>query len=449
MNEQQSQYPSQSGYSEHQQKPAPKGNGERVLKAIGMVTLGVGVFFAGSLAHYFSLDSEMRALISLKRYIQNYYYQEITDEQFYDAAFNGVDGLLDAYSKYLTPEELVERMTQATGEHSGLGVAFSGTATGEDQLKIMQITGNSPAEKAGLLAGERIVGYGASESEIGGVLTFEAFSNFLGGYRAGQEVYLKIRSFSGQERVVCIAKANFLESCVSYRAKDTAYRFVKDDNLEKTADDNVLEKLAVDTAYIRLTSFNGVAAEEFDMAMTQFKTEGKKNLVLDLRGNTGGYLDIMVDIAKYFCKSATTDNPIAMIADYGEKKENFYATDNLYDEYFQADSRITVLADNLSASASECLIGCMYDYGAIGFDDICLSQRGEEVKTFGKGIMQTTYPFINGTGAAKLTTATVHWPLSNRCIHGRGILPEDGALQVAENVDFEAELNAALTVLFG
>ena len=137
------------------------------------------------------------------------------------------------------------------------------------------------------------------------------------------------------------------------------------------------------------------------------------------------------------------------MADYGERKEAFAANGNYFSEYFLSTSRITVLADEYTASASECLIGCMYDYGAIGFDDICLSQRGEEVKTIGKGIMQTTYPFINGTGAAKLTTATVHWPLSNRCIHGRGILPEDGALQVAENVDFEAELNAALTVLFG
>jgi hypothetical protein len=62
--------------------------------------------------------------------------------------------------------------------------------------------------------------------------------------------------------------------------------------------------------------------------------------------------------------------------------------------------------------------------------------------------MQTTYPLILTGGAIKLTTARVLWPISNHCIHGRGVLPEDGALQVEEDTDFEAELVSALGVLF-
>ena len=205
--------------------------------------------------------------------------------------------------------------------------------------------------------------------------------------------------------------------------------------------------LDTQTAYICLTGFNGKAAEEFAMAMTAFQHDGMKNLVLDLRGNGGGYLNIMLEIAKYFGKDAPYKAP-AVIADYGEKREVFSIESSLYHDYFQGDSRVTVLADSGTASASECLIGFMYSYGTIGYEDICLSQRGDEVQTFGKGIMQTTYPLILTGGAIKVTTAKILWPKDDHCIHGRGILPEDGALQVAENADREEELKAAISVLF-
>jgi C-terminal processing protease CtpA/Prc len=172
--------------------------------------------------------------------------------------------------------------------------------------------------------------------------------------------------------------------------------------------------------------------------------------VLDLRGNGGGYLDITLEIASYFCKNSDKRKPLVAVADYGEKTEKFYATGNCYNEYFSAESRIFVLADNQTASASECLIGCMIDYGAISYADICIAQRGEEVKTYGKGIMQTTYPLTGIYGdAVKLTTARICWPVSNRCIHGRGIVLADGVKTIAENINFEEETKNAVLVVFG
>ena len=107
-----------------------------------------------------------------------------------------------------------------------------------------------------------------------------------------------------------------------------------------------------------------------------------------------------------------------------------------------------MLADNQTASASECLIGCMLDYGTIDYSDICLAYRGDEAKTFGKGIMQTTYPLIGfNAGAVKLTTARICWPVSKKCIHGVGVLVSDGARTVAEDSDIERELNNAIAVL--
>ena len=108
-----------------------------------------------------------------------------------------------------------------------------------------------------------------------------------------------------------------------------------------------------------------------------------------------------------------------------------------------------MLADEDSASASECLIGCMLDYGAIGYADICLTEYGGRAKTFGKGIMQTTY-LVNvfQRDAIKLTTAKILWPLTKNCIHGRGVLAADGTKTTARNYNGEEELVNAIKTLW-
>ena len=428
--------------------PTPVKKKKRFLKCVGMIFLGILIFFAGALSHYFSLDGEIRALIQVKNRIQREYYEQLTDEQFYDAVFGGINNLLDDYSGYLSPDEYFNVIMRATGKQIGIGVSFYANATGDDALKIVQVTGNSPAERLGLLAGERIVGYGANENELQTANSYDAFVDFISDYEEGETFCLRILSASEQERNVTIARESYLASYVTYRTNNTAYRFVDGQNLKKTTYGQPLETLDSQTAYIRLTGFNGKAAEEFALAMTAFRDDGMKNLVLDLRGNGGGYLDTMLEIASYLGKDAPY-GAVAAIADYGEKRENFSIKSSLYTHYFQTDSRVCVLADSGTASASECLIGFMCDYGTISYGDICLSQRGDQVRTYGKGIMQTTYPllFANG-GAIKITTAKILWPVSGNCIHGRGVLVSDGTLQVAENPDDEAELRAAIDALF-
>jgi len=184
--------------------------------------------------------------------------------------------------------------------------------------------------------------------------------------------------------------------------------------------------------------------------MQQFKEEGKKHLILHLRENGGGYLDTMQSIASYFCKESEKSKPIVAVADFGEKRTSYNAYGNWYEDCFAQDSRICVLADAYSASASECLIGCMIDYGAIEFSDICLAERNGVAKTFGKGIMQETR-LINflKQDAITLTTAEIRWPVSDRSIHDRGVLPEDGALTVEEKIDYEAETINAIKALLG
>ena len=136
------------------------------------------------------------------------------------------------------------------------------------------------------------------------------------------------------------------------------------------------------------------------------------------------------------------------VAEYQTKKEKFAADGNYFYDYFSEDSRICVLADSMTASASECLIGSMIDYGAIAYADICLSYRNGVAKTYGKGIMQTTYPYLLTGDALRLTTAKIVWPKSGRCIHGIGVLPTDGAITVEENYVGDVEIADAVSKLF-
>ena len=412
------------------------------------VVVAVAVFVAGMQTMWSMLDPEIRTLVSIKKAIQDNYYKEVTDEDFYKAIFGGInEDVLDAYSGYMTPEEFASVLSQMEGNRIGIGLVFATQQA--DELRITRVSGNSPAEAAGIVAGERIVGCGKTETEITPCNTFEDFSNFLQDYDENEEFFLKL-SRKGEERVVKLHKAAYIENYVFYRTNSSAYAFVGGNADQLTEKGSPMTYLDDDTAYIRLIEFTANAAAEFDLAMAQFKKDGKKNLILDLRENGGGYLETMQSIASYFCKTATATKPIVAVADYGERRESFKANGNYYNDYFTADSRIYVLADKYSASASECLIGCMLDYQATNYNDICLIERGGVAKTYGKGIMQET-AYVNYflRDAITLTTAEIRWPVSDNSIHGRGVLPEDGALTSQENIDFEIETENAIKKLLG
>lgn len=404
-------------------------------------------FGAGMLTCQLILDSELISLMRLKRRVQSSYYTEITDEEFYGVLFEAVnEKLLDQYSRYMTADEYTQTKSEKKGENSGLGLTFSTLdKDGNEQLLVTKVNGNSPAEYAGICVGDKIIGAGKTRDSIQPCLVFDEFKAFLDNYKTGETFYLQFRD----KGVLEIAKEVYIENYVFYRTQDSAYRFTGENAENFSSYNGAIASLPADTAYIRLAKFNGDAATQFDKAMYTFHTQSKKNLVLDLRGNGGGYLEIMCEIARYFCKSATDKKPIVAIADYGEKKEIFRANANLYSSYFQQDSRIYVLADDGSASATECLLGCMLDYSAISYGDICLFERNGVAKTYGKGIMQTTYPLgLIAGDAVKLTTARVCWPVSEKCIHGVGIVAADGTKTVQENHVNDGELYSAIQMLF-
>ena len=420
-------------------------------KRFGAVALAVGMFGAGYFASEVQYDEGLRTLKRIKNQIQNHYYEEVTDERFYDVLFDAVNNdLLDRYSSYMTPDEYQSVLSDATGEWSGLGITFlTEDAQGKKQLLVQRVSGNSPAEAVGVKEGDYVIGYGMDENSIVLCEEYEQFYAFVQERSKEENFLLKIRR-NGQESFLEICKKTFIENYVFYRSSTTAYAFAGKDGTELVERGDPLASLDEKTAYIRLTHFNGNADEEFKFAMEKFKEEGKTNLVLDLRSNGGGYMSILQEISSYFCKGENGSSLIA-VAKYREgQKEKFYSKGSYYDKYFQENSKIKVLADPSTASASECLIGCMLDYGAITYADICLSERNGVAKTYGKGIMQSTYPFglLGDVDAIKLTTAQIYWPKSENCIHGRGILPEDGTKTVEENYEKDAEIASAIAKLF-
>ena len=426
------------------------GKARKILFGALAVALAVLCFFGGFWVRDLTLDSEIRSLIRLKNTVQAEYYENITDEQFYDAVFEGVNqNLLDPYSRYMTADEYAKLQSEGAGNRSGLGLLFlTANAAGDAQMLVTRVCGNSPAERAGIKAGDYIVGFGVNTADIQENVVFDDFSAFLKQRQTGETFCLRLQS-GDQLRNIEIAKAEYVENYVFYRTKNTAYQFIGDRATTLVERGQPLPLLPENTAYIRLTQFNGEAAEEFKLAMELFKEQGMTNLMLDLRDNGGGYLHIMQSIASYFCKTSNDTRPIVAVADYGDKKDNYHADGNYYYQYFNEDSRICVLADSSTASASEALMGCMLDYGTISYSDICLSYRAGIAKTYGKGIMQTTFPFgLVGADAVKLTTAKILWGKSQNCIHGRGILQADGTFSVEENHVGDNEINAAISKLF-
>lgn len=428
-----------------------KSSKKKAWKIVGGIGLSVALFVSGYLASFLQYDEELRALQKVKTAIDTQYYKEITDEEFYGAIFDTVNNkLLDPYSAYLTVDEYEKMTTSATGKWSGIGITFlTRDIEGNEQMLVRRVSGNSPAEKAGVQEGDRIVGYGLTAEELILSENYGKFYSFVQERATGEKFFLKMDRAGTGETLVEISKESFVESYVFYRTKDTSYAFTGANATNLTEKGTSLPVLGDSVAYIRLTQFNGAAAEEFSVAMNKFKQDGKTDLVLDLRENGGGYLEILQKIGAYFCKGAKKKALVAVAKYKNGSKEEFYVEDALYERYFSDGSRITVLADGGTASASECLLGCMLDYGAITYGDICLIERSGVAKTYGKGIMQSTFPFgLGKTDAVKLTTAEIFWPLSGNSIHGRGVLPEDGTKTVAENYEKDGEIISAINALY-
>jgi len=194
------------------------------------------------------------------------------------------------------------------------------------------------------------------------------------------------------------------------------------------------EMLEDSIGYIMITEFDSVTADQFKERIDQLKAEGMKGLIVDVRGNPGGLLDVVVDMLDYMLP----EGKIVYTEDKYGRGDTFMSD---AEHYF--DMPLAVLVNGNSASAAEIFAGAIQDY-----------EVGKIVgtTTFGKGIVQHIYPFNDGT-AIKLTVSRYFTP-NGTCIHEVGIVPDvevelNEELRTAVSIEFDEDnqLQTAISVI--
>lgn len=339
--------------------------------------------------------------------------RKFTEKDYVDAIANGI---LDEYSCYYTPEEYKQLSSRRDGNYSGLGFELYSNTT-----KIFKVIGNSPADLAGMKSGEILVGANVVGKERVDFSTNEQVSQFFTQNKQEKDFVLYLQN-GGQ---FTLSKTEFEVSYVSYWDNQTqlVFRAGADNTLhEQVSSSNNMSVLDDKTGYIKLDLFEGNASKQFGKALDFMLDNGKTKLVLDLRDNGGGSVDVLLNIASYLVYNNGQKSSVIMRTNERTGSKAYSTSLNNYDQRLE---KIVVLANQYTASASECLIGAMLHYGD-SFDkdlaNLVIEKNSAGIaKTYGKGIMQSTYLLNNG-GAFKLTTGRVLWPDSQTCIQGTGIV---------------------------
>ncbi len=423
--------------SEQNGSAAPKRKGKRVKTAICAVALALLFFAAGWLGAWLSIDPRARDLLWAVDTAKRNYYREVDEDALYEEFYAAL--ALDPYSAYYTAEENAAVMDRNAGLGADCGITVSPY---DSAPRVYRVAGCSPADLAGVRAGMYVLRFGASEAELRAGTRAE-LAAFLS---EAKDIVLECGEEDGSGAALyAFSAAPYRVSYCEYRDSGGSFRFTGE-KLVRTEGGHALAGADGDTAYIALDRFYGTAAEEFELCLRLMKERGRSDLILDLRANGGGYLDVFREIAVFLMRDAEGSRPVVATARRRSGKEIVYrAEGNAFHDYFGEDSRITVLADEGTASASECLLGALVSYGTIGYGDIFLREEGGEAHTYGKGIMQSTYGGSHGQ-AYKITVAEMFWP-DGTSIHGRGVTLADGAVGVpAPRVHGEedAMLRAAL-----
>jgi carboxyl-terminal processing protease len=397
-------------------------------------------FTLGFFVKVWTTPKEISSLEWVISMIGSHYYceedgvvKEFTAEDYAKAIS---EGLLDKYSKYYTPEEHSDVVKTNKGNYFGIGVAHKNT---EVKPIIYRVLGNSPAEKAGLMAGDLI-----TAGEFNGVKenleSVDDALNYIAKMEENQEFTLYfIRN--GIEKSVKIKRQVYITSYVKYEDSGKIGVFRSEGTnpltlVELERGDGLLS-LDNQTAIISLSQFEGGAANQMEQALSLMVKRNRSKLILDLRSNGGGNMRVLCEIATNFIKK---NNAVIYYAVDKNGKSNTYTMGR--SKFQNSITSICILADGNSASATECLIGAMLYYkDCFDINKLVIEKTNGENKTFGKGIMQTTYKNVVSQEAIKLTTAYVYQPDNKTCIHGKGISTiESNAVEVSKGLQRALEI---------
>ncbi|WP_085537106.1 S41 family peptidase [Massilibacteroides vaginae] len=341
------------------------------MKQFIFLCLFITTGFAQTYAQGQSINKEARKLSMALYAISNLYVDPADEGKLAEHAIVGMLEKLDPHSNYLDPEETKEMTEPLEGNFDGIGIQFNMLT---DTLYVIQVIPGGPSEKVGLMAGDRIVQ--VNDTAIAGVKmkNTDVMKRLRG--PKGTEVRVKVKRNKEDELI----EFRIIRGKIPVYSLDAAYMADKE------------------TGYIKLNRFAASSADEFREALAKLQKKGMKNLILDLQGNGGGYLNIAIDIADEFLEK---DRLIVYTEGRKMQRENANATAKGGFE----KGKLIVLVDEGSASASEIVAGAIQDW-----------DRGVIVgrRTFGKGLVQKPIPLPDGS-MIRLTVSRYYTP-TGRCI---------------------------------
>ncbi|HBK01971.1 MAG TPA: hypothetical protein DDY77_02930, partial [Clostridiales bacterium] len=372
----------------------------KVLYSLMAFAVAVAVFFGGFWTAKLTADKDLKELeFILSTYKKNYY--DIDDEKDIVGLF--ADELLkdDKYSEYYTKEEYAEIKSQDAGNREGVGVALNADG------KIVTVIGNSSAYKAGVKENGMITGVKAVDAaKFTKVNGDDEIGNEFNKFKPEEEFVIEV-SYGAEKAAYNVKRSAYLQTYVKYYSDSGEYAFLSDDG--KTVEfsrrgDNARYPLnGSENAKIAVIDYDGFSGNgagltgsvgQFEKALEKFKEEGKETLIVDLRNNGGGFVNIMLSVASMLTTERNGEKLVGMVVkESGGNTESYSMPKACGQKY--GIKNVIFLANGGSASASEALMGCMLDYDTDSSVRVILEKSvditGETVyKTYGKGIMQTT-----------------------------------------------------------
>lgn len=343
---------------------------------------------------------KLKKVSELKKDIEELYYKETESESLVEGAIRGMfDSLDDKYSYYISEDELKRKKNNEQGILIGIGVSIEILADGK--IKIISVDESGTAKDSGIVAGDIIL----EIDDI--VLTPESVLEAVGIIGRDNREFIIFGDYPSVNLLIMRGDETISMDVERKRMSDRALSYEIIDNI----------------GYIKIDRFIKNTPDYFKEALVYFNENKTEKIILDLRDNPGGLLESLVESSGYLTGKQT----ILSIRERSGK-ETEYVSEN--DRIFKGD--ICILINENSASAAEAMTLALREH---------IGAKVVGVKSFGKGIVQTTYNLPDGTGY-KLTTSEYFSP-KGKSIHLKGVIPD---YQIEE---YELQIKKAIELLKG
>ena len=300
--------------------------------------------------------------------IESHYVDDISLDEIYETAIPKILSELDPHSEYIPAKDFSAVNESLDGEFDGIGLVFNAAT---DTIVVLNVIPQGPCDKAGVRAGDRVLRIDTRDV-AGQNIPQDSMMKLMRGPR-GSQVRLSLQ----RQGIDNLVDVDITRAPIEIHSIETAFILDKSDNI----------------GYIRLSQFSRTSYSELLKAIIKLRNQGMESLIVDLRGNSGGFLDQAILIANEFL-------PANMLIVYTEDRYG-----NQMREYSRGTGTSTslplvILVDETSASSSEILAGAIQD-----------NDRGLVIgrRTFGKGLVQAQIPFMDGS-AMRLTVARYYTP---------------------------------------